>query len=108
MGSDTVSVVLLMPAEPAEQYTKGASLAPTVSDLLQKCCEDLPETLQPYLLAKLCELYPAAADGVTFEDPQAKVWKPSGKKIFNKKELIKYLEDLRWTPTVEAITEQVI
>ena len=96
-----------MPAESPAKYAARVSLEPQIKNLLDACCKDLPQIghVQQYLLAKLTES--TAASGVAVE-PDAKAWKPSGKVIINKTQLNTYLDDLRWSPTLAAITEQVL
>ncbi|KOO24848.1 hypothetical protein Ctob_008618 [Chrysochromulina tobinii] len=56
--------------EPDEVYAAKQKLGPFIQGLLDSCCKDQPETLQPWLLAKLVETYPAGAKGLKLE-PEA-------------------------------------
>ena len=98
-----------MPTDSLEEYAKNQSLQPLFSMLLKSVCADLPSSLLPYLLHKLCEEYPTAATAVGVE-PELKAWTPlAGKRVFTQAdELQRYLDDLRWNPTANAIMESVM
>jgi hypothetical protein len=93
--------------EPDEVYAAKQKLGPFIQGLLDSCCKDQPETLQPWLLAKLVETYPAGAKGLKLE-PEATAWKKrtATVPIIAKKQLLQYLDDIRWSPTVSALAEQ--
>ena len=93
--------------EPNEVYAAKQKLGPFIQGLLDSCCKDQPEMLQPWLLAKLIETYPAGAKGLKLE-PEATAWKKrtATVPIIAKKQLLQYLDDIRWSPTVSALAEQ--
>jgi len=100
-----------MPTESPEKYIARTGLTAHIEKLLDSCCRDLPEIghLQPYLLAELIQSNPQSATKVEV-DPEAKKWtkKPSTFVLYEKPQLIQYLDDVRWYPTLQAITEQVL
>jgi len=91
-----------------EEYALKQTMGPTIQALLKGVCTDLPDQLVPYLLAKLIESFAAAAkDVVAALEPEATQWKKSTVTITEPKQLNKYLEDMRWQPTIQAIFELV-
>lgn len=96
-----------MPRESADAFIQRNSIKPTFAELLEGCCKDLPDSLTPYLLCKLRERFPAAAN--TVEIPvEALAWKSADVKVYNKVQLGQFIEDLRWAPTSAALLERVL
>ena len=97
-----------MPEEVASYMQRNAIKA-TFADLLDGCCRDLPavDTLPAYLLAKLCEKFPAAAKTIEIEKSLLE-WKASKIEINAKVQLTTYLADLRFTSYTQALLERVI
>lgn len=95
-------------AETEEFYVASVGLGPIVQKLVKGVCEDRPETLLPYMLHKLCDAYPAAAKEVGEIDAEAMAWKKSEKDTSSKTKLLEYLDSVRWSSTIGALTELVI
>ena len=89
-----------MPEDPAA-YLEKHLIQPVLSELSEQCCRDLPTELTPYLIAKLSEKYPKAAETAAIP-AEAKAWTPASLEVYNQKQLTVYLEDLRWAPTLAA------
>ena len=64
-----------MPEDPAA-YLEKHLIQPVLSELSEQCCRDLPTELTPYLIAKLSEKYPKAAETAAVP-AEAKVWRPA-------------------------------
>ena len=95
-----------MPRESADAFIQRNSIKPTFAELLEGCCKDLPDSLTPYLLCKLRERFPAAAN--TVEIPvEALAWKSADVKVYNKVQLGQFIEDLRWAPTSAALGRSI-
>jgi hypothetical protein len=98
-----------MPVEDATSYIKSNSLETLLSELLKECCKDLPayHSLSPYLLSKLCDKFPQAAQSVEMA-ADARKWDKSGLVLFDKVQLTTYLKDVRWSSLTGALLERVL
>ena len=93
--------------ETADDYLKRHSVRPIFEELLDNCCKELPDALEPFLLDQLASKFTAAADAVGVP-AEARAWKQSGVQVYKHAQLMAFLDDLRWAPTVEAIVERVV
>ena len=95
-----------MPESP-KAYLEKHLIEPVLAEISEQCCRDLPTELTPYVIAKLSEKYPKAAEAAQIP-AEAKVWQAASLDIYNRKQLTMYMEDIRWAPTLAALLERVL
>ena len=92
-------------SESPDAYLTRVCLKPALASLLESVCQDHPDTLKPYLVETLCSRYPSAAESAAVDLAAAKKsvgsWVPA-KKMSEKLELKRYLEDIRWGSTISG------
>lgn len=91
----------------ADAYITEQSLQTSLHSILDSCCRDLPDAVEPYVLSQLVAKHPGSAAKIEIP-AEAVAWKKSSTMVTNKVQLATYLEDLRWGVVLAGLMERVL